>query len=164
MLQKFLLIDRSYSEQPFYELMQFWYKARHNVLPCYYTLSLWYPNQSATCTLDGYSTESTSHVSNGCKKLKHNYTTRHDRIVEGIGEEIKSNEKTIIINKTVRRALRELGVEVENENEEVLYLEPVIIVKERTRMTIWDTACPYDVYISETYNPSLKSIRACKHS
>ena len=60
------------------ELMQFWYKARRNVLPCYYTLSLWYPNQSATCALDGYKTESTSHILKGCKKVKHNYTKRQD--------------------------------------------------------------------------------------
>ena len=44
------------------ELIYFWYKARRNVLPCYYTLSLWYPNQPTTCVLDGYHIESTAHV------------------------------------------------------------------------------------------------------
>ena len=58
------------------DLISFWYnyKARHNALPCYYTLSLWYANQSASCVLDGYSIESTAHVLNGCSKLKNNYS------------------------------------------------------------------------------------------
>ena len=47
------------------EPMQFWYKARHDVLSCYYILALWYQNQSASCALDGYNTESSSHVLNG---------------------------------------------------------------------------------------------------
>ena len=49
------------------ELTYFWYKARHNVLPCYYTLSLWYPNQPTTCVLDGYHIESSVHALNGCQ-------------------------------------------------------------------------------------------------
>ena len=32
-------------------LVTCWYKARHNVMPCNYTLSLWYPEQSAACQL-----------------------------------------------------------------------------------------------------------------
>ena len=74
------------------DLISFWYKARHNFLPHYYTLSLWYANQSASCVLDGYSIESTVHVLNGCSKLKNNYSKRHDHIVEKIDSEIKSRE------------------------------------------------------------------------
>ena len=39
-------------------LVTFWYKARHNVMPWNYTLSLWYPEQSAACQLDNYHLES----------------------------------------------------------------------------------------------------------
>ena len=95
------------------DLISFWYKARHNVLPCYYTQSLWYTNQSATCVLNGYSIESTAHVLNGCSKLKNNYSKRHDRIVEKIGREIRSRENKVIVNKTVRTALRESGLRAE---------------------------------------------------
>ena len=73
---------------------------------------------------------------------------------------VKSNEKKIIVNKTVKRALRELGVEVENENEELLNLIPDSIVKERTRMTIFDIACSYDFYISETYSLKLEKYKS----
>ena len=38
-------------------LIIFWYKARHNVVPCNYTLSLWYPRQSAACELENYHLE-----------------------------------------------------------------------------------------------------------
>ena len=66
-----------------------------------------------------------------CNKLTHNFTKRHNRIVDKIGDEIKSNEKTIIINKIVRTTLRELGVEIESENEELLNLKSDIFVKEK---------------------------------
>ena len=42
--------------------ISFWYKSRHNVIPCHYTLSLWYPEHSPGCRLDGYRLESISHV------------------------------------------------------------------------------------------------------
>ena len=131
--------------------MQFWYKAGHNVQSCYCTLSLWYSNQSATCTLDRYNIKNISRVLNGCKKLKNNYIKRHDRIVEKIGDEIKSNEKTVIINKTFRTALKELGVEIENENEELLNLNSDIIVKEGTKLTILDIACPCSIQSERNY-------------
>ena len=34
-------------------LIRFWYKARHKVLPSHYTLPLWYPEHSPECRLDG---------------------------------------------------------------------------------------------------------------
>ena len=34
----------------------------------------------------------------------------HGRIIEKIGDEIRSNEKTVIMNKMIRIALKELGV------------------------------------------------------
>ena len=65
-----------------------------------------------------------------------------------------STERTVIINKTVRAAPRELGVEIENEKEELLNIKSDIIVKGRNMTNILDIARPYDAYISETYEPS----------
>ena len=73
-------------------LVPFWYRARHNVLPCNYMLSLWYANKTPTCSLDGYYLESMSHVLNGCKKFSNNYSKRHDRVVEKIAEELTTSE------------------------------------------------------------------------
>ena len=69
-------------------LVTFWYKARHNVMPCNYILSLWYPEQSAEYQLDNYHLESMSHILNGCKQLQKYYTKRHDRILEKIADEL----------------------------------------------------------------------------
>ena len=49
---------------------QFWYKARHNVISCNYTLSIWYPQQSPFCRIDSYSLDSMAHNLNGCRELK----------------------------------------------------------------------------------------------
>ena len=140
-------------------MVYFWYKARHNVLPFYYTLSLWYPNQPTACVLDGYHIESTAHILNGCQKLKTNHSKRHDRIVEKLGNDIKSNENTVVINKTVRTALQELGLEFEDNDEEVLNLKPDIMIIEENRMIILDIACPYDLYLAELYEMELNKYR-----
>ena len=34
------------------DLVKLWYKTKHNVTPCNYTLSIWYTQTSATCELD----------------------------------------------------------------------------------------------------------------
>ena len=141
------------------QLIYFWYKARQNVLPCYYTLSLWYPNQPTTCALDGYHIESTAHVLNGCQKLKNNYSKRHDRVVDKIGNDVKSSKNTVFINKTVRTALQELGMEFEDNDEELLNLKPDIMIKEENRMIILDIACPYDLYLAELYEMKLNKYR-----
>ena len=56
-------------------LVQFWYKARHNVIPCNYTCSSWYPQQSPSCKIDDYSSDSMAHILNGCREFKTNYST-----------------------------------------------------------------------------------------
>ena len=76
---------------------------------------------------------------------KNNYSKRHDRIVDKLGNDIKSNENTVIINKTVRTALQELGMEFEDTDEELLNLKPDFMIKEENRMIILDIACPYDL-------------------
>ena len=141
------------------DLISFWYKARHNVLPCYYTQSLWYTNQSATCVLNGYSIESTAHVLNGCSKLKNNYSKRHDRIVEKIGREIRSRENKVIVNKTVRTALRESGLRAEDSDEGLLNLKPDIVIKQENKLIILDVACPYDLYFAELCEAKINKYR-----
>ena len=84
------------------DLVSFWYKAKHNVLPCNYTLSIWYPGQSLACTFNGYRLESMSHILNGCKEFRNNYVTRHDRIVEKISSEIPRRSQIVVINKTIQ--------------------------------------------------------------
>ena len=122
-------------------------------------MSSLYPNQPITCVLDGYHIESTAHVLNGCQKLKNNYSKRHDRIVEKLGNDIKSNENTVVINKTVTTALQELVIEFEDKEEELLHLQSDIIMKEENRMIILDIACPYDLSPSELYEMKLNKYR-----
>ena len=141
------------------DLISFWYKARHNVLPCYYTQSLWYTNQSASCVLGGYSVESTTHVLDGCSKLKNNYSKRHDRIVEKIGREIKSRENKVIVYKTVRTALRESGLRDEDNDEGLLNFKPDIVIKQENKLIILDVACPYDLYFAELYEAKINKYR-----
>ena len=69
--------------------------------------------------------------------------------------DIKSNENTVIINKIVRTALQESGMEFEDDDEEVLNLKPDIMIKEENRMIILDLACPYDLYLAELYEMKL---------
>ena len=63
-------------------LVTFWYKAKRNVTPCNYTLSLWYTQTSAACELDQFRIESMARILNGCKQFKNNYSSRHNRIVD----------------------------------------------------------------------------------
>ena len=53
--------------------------------------SLVVSNESAPYVLDGYKSENTSYILNGCTDLRNNYTKRHDRIEDNIGNEIKSS-------------------------------------------------------------------------
>ena len=55
-------------------LVQFWYKMKHNVVACNYTLSIWYPATLPICSLDSYRLESMAHLLNGCKEFKDNYS------------------------------------------------------------------------------------------
>ena len=111
------------------------------------------------CVLDGYSTESTAHVLNGCSKLENNYSKRHDRIIEKIGREIKSRENKVIVNKTVRTALRESGLRAEDNDEGLLNLKPDIVIKQENKLIILDVACPYDLYLAELYEAKINKYR-----
>ena len=60
------------------------------------------------------------------------------------------------MNMIVRVALRKFGLQTYYENDETLNLKPVIIVMEEHRIVILDIACPYDLYLSETYEFKLE--------
>ena len=103
-------------------LMSFWYKARHNVLPCHYTLFLWYPEHAPDCHLNQYKLERMAHILNGCKEINNNYSKRYDYVVEKIASELKPHCNDIYINKTVRSAFPDTTVE-----SRVLDLKPDIL-------------------------------------
>ena len=70
-------------------LIVFWYKMRHNVLGCNYTLSIWY-GSSPRCPLDNYHLKSMAHLLNSCWEFKDVYSARHDKIVNKLGQELES--------------------------------------------------------------------------
>ena len=69
--------------------VNFWFKLKHNVIQCNYTLSRWYRNISQVCSLDGYSIESMSHILNSFKEFQINYSKRHDKLVDKIYQELQ---------------------------------------------------------------------------
>ena len=135
-------------------LVQFWYRARHNVLPCKYTLSRWYANKNPTCSLDGYNLESMSHVLSGCKKFGNNYSKRHDRVVEKSSEELTSDTE-IYVNKLFSTTFREF-----KENQYAATWKPDIAIKTGNNILIINVACPYDLYIENTYKQKLTTTNA----
>ena len=108
-------------------LISFWRKSRHNVLSCHFTLSLWYPEHSPERPLDRYKLESISHVLNGCKEIKNNYSKRHDAILDKVVSELKHHCNEMFVNKTVRCSFREFAEESEHRRE--LNLKPDIAIK-----------------------------------
>ena len=132
-------------------LVQFWYKARHNVVLCNYSLSIWYPQQSPDCKIDGYHLESMGHILNGCKEFRNNYSTRHDTIVEKIASELRN---VLALNKTVGSAFEELDLSPDEHPE--LNMKPDIVLWHENEVTIIDIACLYDLYIENLYQSKLE--------
>ena len=89
--------------------------------------------------------ESISHVLNGCKEIKNNYSERHDTILDKVVLELKHHCNEILVNKTIRGSFREFTEESEYRSE--LNLKPNIVIKGKTGVSIIDIACPYDLYI-----------------
>ena len=106
-------------------LVEFWYKARHNVIPCNYTLSIWYPQQSPSCKIDGYSLDSMAHILNGCREFKNNYSTRHNTPVEKIASELPH---VMAVDKTIGSTFKELGLSSSEHPE--LHLKPDIVLRQ----------------------------------
>ena len=117
-------------------LVQSWYKARHNVIPCNYTLSIWYPQQSQSL--------------NGCTEFKNNYSTRQNALVEKIASELPH---VMAADKTVGSTFKELGLSSSQHPE--LHLKPNIVLRPENEVTIIDVACPYDLYIENLYQVKL---------
>ena len=131
-------------------LVQFWYKARHNVIPCNYMLSIWYPQQSPPCKIDGYILDSMAHILNGCGEFKNNYSTRHNTLVEKIASELPH---VMAVDKTIGSTFKELGLSSSEHPE--LHLKPDIVLRHENEVTIIDVACPYDLYIENLYQAKL---------
>ena len=129
------------------KLIQFWYKARHNVIPCNYTLSLWYPQHEPACTIDNYPKETVSHLLNSCKNFKDNYSKRHDRIVDKLSEELSDYWNVIGVNKMITTVLP--GIDFSNP------LKPDIVIRNKKQVKIIDIACPYDLHLESTYNQKI---------
>ena len=98
-----------------------------------------------------------SHILNGCKKMKNNYTKRHDHILEKISSELKHHCEKIYVNKTIKTAFPEFL-----EESTILNLKPDIVMKMGTDVSIIDIACPYDLYIESTYQAKLEKYRCIK--
>ena len=128
-------------------LVQFWYRASNNVLPCNYTLSLWDANKNPTCSLDGYHLENMSHVLNGCRQFSKNYSKRQDRVVEKLAEELTTSCTEIYVNKLFSTTFPEF-----KEDQYAASLKPDIVIKTGNNILIIDVACPYDLYTETLIN------------
>ena len=142
------------------QLVQFWYKMRHNVLPCNYTLNIWYKTPPE-CILDNHRLESMAHILTSCVEFKDFDSVRHDTIVNKIGSELSAEK--VFVNKSVKTALGDLQIE-----DSILSQKPDIILKDNKNIMILEVSCPYDLYADEAYQakyekytPLLKSL---KHS
>ena len=131
-------------------LVQFWYKARHNVIPCNYTLSFWYPQQSLSCKIDGYGLDTMAHISNGCREFKNNYSTRHKTRVEKTASELPH---VMAVDKTIGSTFKELGLS--SSEHPALHLKPNIVLRHENEVTVTDVACPYDLYTEHLYQAKL---------
>ena len=126
-------------------LVVFWYKMHHNVLGCNYTLSIWY-HSSLQCPLDNYRLESMAHLLNSCSEFKDVYSERHDKIVDKLGQELKSVSVNLFVNKCVSTSLEELNLP-----RNLLCLKPDIVIKHEKQIKILEVSCPYDLYLQNTF-------------
>ena len=134
------------------KLVIFWFKMRHNVTSCNYTLSLWY-GSSPTCALDGYRLESMAHLLNGCKEFKDVYSSRHDKIVSKLEIELGPFWNEIHVNKCVSTSLPFVS------QDDLLSLKPDVVLLKDSNCVIAEVSCPYDLYVKEVYDEKKKKIR-----
>ena len=126
-------------------LVVFWYKVRHNVLGCNYTLSIWY-GSSLRCPLDNYRLESMAHLLNSFSEFKDVYSARHDKIVNKFGQELESVSVNLFVNKCVSTSLEELNIP-----RKLLCLKPDIVTKHEKQIKILEVSRPYDLYLQYTF-------------
>ena len=94
---------------------------------------------------------------NGCKQLQKNYTNRHYRTLEKIADELKITGRSIFINKTARTTFKQL-LNTEFKDQEILDLKPDFVIKNEDKsMTIIGIACPYDLYVENTYQDKIEN-------
>ena len=127
-------------------LVNFWFKLKHNVIPCNYTLSRWYRSMSQVCPLDGYRVESMSHILNSCKEFRRHYSKRHDKLVCKICKELQPFWSEIFNNKTIGTSFTQLA-----SVSTVKALKPDLVLKSRNFVVIMDVTCPYDLYMEESF-------------
>ena len=124
------------------KLVIFWFKMRHNVTACNYTLSLWY-GSSPTCALDGYRLESMAHLLNGCKEFKDVYSSRHDKFVSKLEIELGPFWNETHVNKCVSTSLPFVS------QDDLLSLKPDVVLLKDSNCVIAEVSCPYDLYANE---------------
>ena len=110
-------------------LVNFWFKLKHNVIRCNYTLSRWYRNISQVCPLDGYRIESMLHILNSCKEFRRHYSKRHDKLVDKIYKELQPFWSETFNNKTVGTSFAQLA-----SVSTVKDLKPDLVLKSRLWM------------------------------
>ena len=135
------------------KLVIFWFKMRHNVTACNYTLSLWY-GSSPTCALDGYRLESMANLLNGCKKIKDVYSSRHDKIVSKLAIELGPFWNEIHVNKCVSSSLPFVS------QDDLLSLKPDVVLLKGSDCVIAEASCPHDLYANEVYDEKRRKYAA----
>ena len=138
-------------------LVRFWFKLKHNVLPCNYTLSKWYESVSQVCSLDGFEVESMSHVLNSCKQFRNNYSRRHDKLVDKVDQELKSYWAEVYNDKLEYTSFHQLDC-----NLTLRRLKPDLVLKTNKSVVIIDVACPYDLYMEESVVAKVAKYEALK--
>ena len=131
------------------KLVCFWYKLRHNVVPCNFTLSKWYGIEPK-CNLCQFIPESMAHLLNGCKRFSGLYSTRHDKLVNKFGEELSKFWEFLRINQQISTSFPELPLLSEHK-----HLKPDIVLKRDNTIYMVDVACPYDFYIQSAFNQKM---------
>ena len=129
------------------KLISFWYKMRHNVLSCNFTLSKWYGTDPRS-KIDGYHIESMAHLLNSCKEFKKNYSARHDKICEKLCFELTGLWRALFLDKAAKTSFEELNLNLPAELE---CLRPDLVLCGNNMVVIADVACPYDLYADELY-------------
>ena len=128
------------------KLVRFWYKLRHNILPCNFTLSKWY-GKDPRCDLCQYSPESMAHLLNGCKRFAGLFTARHDKLVNKLADEITKYWAVCVVNKQISISLTNISLP-----HALKILKPDIVVMKRKVVYIIDVACSYDLFIENAFS------------
>ena len=90
-----------------------------------------------------------SHVLNECKKLRDNYSVRHNVMVNKISEELKSTSDDIYVDKTITTSFKE-------------HFETNIVAKSGHLVNIIDIACRYDLYVESLHTKKIEKYKCLK--